>query len=212
MQSRGAVYHANIGSDASDHERTAVTHCDNCGARFYQSRADHRFCSIACNHEFHIAERRAAMEFFARSGDVGVSKPRPSQRISLERTRMITKPTCMHCGKLIADTSAPARFCSRACFNTLLEKVKADWNQRFREAKANGNGATCATVKPLSEIMQRLKARASHLVKCSKRCPSQSFIKAEGLVMATHEFNNHATQSERREVLRNDVLPPTEHR
>ena len=41
-----------------------VAHCDNCGARFYQSRADHRFCSIACNHEFHIAERRAAMEFF----------------------------------------------------------------------------------------------------------------------------------------------------
>ena len=42
----------------------AVAHCDNCGARFDQSRADHRFCSIACNHEFHIAERRAAMEFF----------------------------------------------------------------------------------------------------------------------------------------------------
>ena len=39
-------------------------HCDNCGSRFYQSRADHRFCSITCNHEFHIAERRAAMEFF----------------------------------------------------------------------------------------------------------------------------------------------------
>ena len=41
-----------------------VAHCDNCGSRFYQSRADHRFCSITCNHEFHIAERRAAMEFF----------------------------------------------------------------------------------------------------------------------------------------------------
>lgn len=41
-----------------------VAHCDNCGARFYQSRADHRFCSITCHHEFHIAERRAAVEFF----------------------------------------------------------------------------------------------------------------------------------------------------
>jgi hypothetical protein len=71
---------------------------------------------------------------------------------------MSTKPTCMHCGKLVADTSAPARFCSQACFDTLLEKVKADWNQRFREARANGNGAVRG-VKPLSEIMQRLKAR-----------------------------------------------------
>jgi hypothetical protein len=68
------------------------------------------------------------------------------------------KLTCMYCGKLIADTSAPARFCSQACFDTLLEKVKADWNQRFREAKANGNGAV-REVKPLSEIMQGLKAR-----------------------------------------------------
>ena len=51
------------------------------------------------------------------------------------------KPPCMYCGKLIADPSAPARFCSQACFDTLLEKVKADWNQRFQEAKANGNGA-----------------------------------------------------------------------
>jgi len=42
----------------------AVAHCDNCGSRFYQSRADHRFCSITCHHEFHIAERRAAVEFF----------------------------------------------------------------------------------------------------------------------------------------------------
>ena len=75
---------------------------------------------------------------------------------------MSTKPTCMHCGKLIADTSAPARFCSQACFDTLLEKVKADWNQRFREARANGNGAgngAVRQVKPLSEIMQGLKAR-----------------------------------------------------
>ena len=68
------------------------------------------------------------------------------------------KPTCMHCGTFIADTSTPARFCSRACFDSLLEKVKADWNQRFREAKANGNGAV-REVKPLSEIMQGLKAR-----------------------------------------------------
>ena len=75
---------------------------------------------------------------------------------------MSTKPTCMYCGKLIADTSAPARFCSQACFDTLLEKVKVDWDQRFREARANGNGAgngAVSEVKPLSEIMQGLKAR-----------------------------------------------------
>ena len=70
------------------------------------------------------------------------------------------KPTCMYCGKLIADTSAPARFCSQACFDTLLKKVKAQWNQRFQEAKANGNGAV-REVKPLSEIVQGLKARKS---------------------------------------------------
>jgi hypothetical protein len=70
------------------------------------------------------------------------------------------KPTCMYCGELIADTSAPARFCSQACFDTLLKKVKAQWNQRFQEAKANGNGAgNGREIKPLSEIMQRLKAR-----------------------------------------------------
>jgi hypothetical protein len=67
------------------------------------------------------------------------------------------KPTCMYCGdKLIADTSAPARFCSRACFDTLLEKVKAQWNQRYQEAKAKGNGAGNGAErerKPLSEIL-----------------------------------------------------------
>jgi len=41
-----------------------VAWCDHCGARFYQIRADHRFCSITCHHEFHIAERRAAVELF----------------------------------------------------------------------------------------------------------------------------------------------------
>jgi hypothetical protein len=44
----------------------AIAHCDNCGSRFYQSRTDHRFCSITCHHEFHIAERRAAVELFRR--------------------------------------------------------------------------------------------------------------------------------------------------
>jgi len=69
----------------------------------------------------------------------------------------MTAATCMYCGELIADTSAPDRFCSRACFDTLLEKVKAQWNQRYQEAKANGNGAgNGAVVKPLSEIMQAL--------------------------------------------------------
>jgi len=45
-------------------DEVGVAHCDNCGRRFYQSRADHRFCSITCHHEFHIAERKAAVEFF----------------------------------------------------------------------------------------------------------------------------------------------------
>jgi hypothetical protein len=70
---------------------------------------------------------------------------------------MNTDTTCMYWGELIADTSAPARFCSQACFDTLLEKVKAQWGQRYREAKAKGNGAgNGAVVKPLSEIMQAL--------------------------------------------------------
>ena len=46
----------------------AVTCCDNCGSQFYQSRAGHRFCSITCHHEFHIAERRAAVDFFRAQG------------------------------------------------------------------------------------------------------------------------------------------------
>jgi hypothetical protein len=41
-----------------------IGYCDNCGAQFFRSRADHRFCSIPCHHEFHIAERKAALEFF----------------------------------------------------------------------------------------------------------------------------------------------------
>ena len=41
-----------------------IGYCDNCGKRFYRSRADHRFCCLPCHHEFHITERRAAMEFF----------------------------------------------------------------------------------------------------------------------------------------------------
>jgi len=65
---------------------------------------------------------------------------------------------CMGCGKeLIADTSAPYRFCSRTCFDTLVEKAKTDWDQRYREARANGNGASNGGVpKPLSEIVQAL--------------------------------------------------------
>jgi hypothetical protein len=49
---------------AANANSVAVAVCDNCGEQFYQSRADHRFCSITCHHEFHIAERRAALEFF----------------------------------------------------------------------------------------------------------------------------------------------------
>ena len=74
---------------------------------------------------------------------------------------MSTKPACMHCGNLIANPSAPARFCSQACFNSLLEKVKADWNQRYREARANGDGSgNRPEIKPLSEIMQAIKPAA----------------------------------------------------
>jgi hypothetical protein len=75
------------------------------------------------------------------------------------------KPTCMHCGKFIADTSAPARFCSQACFDTLLGKVKSQWDQRFREAKANGNGAGNGLKAPTppkhklpADLLDRLRA------------------------------------------------------
>jgi hypothetical protein len=71
----------------------------------------------------------------------------------------MSEDTCMYCGKLIADTSAPARFCPRACFDLLLEQVKAQWNQRYQEAKAKGNGAGIGA-KPLSEIIQALKPSA----------------------------------------------------
>jgi len=65
---------------------------------------------------------------------------------------------CMCCGKeLIAG--APKDFCSQACYDTLLKKVKADWDQRYREARAKGNGAGGET-KPLSEIMQLTKPAA----------------------------------------------------
>jgi hypothetical protein len=69
-------------------------------------------------------------------------------------------PTCMYCGELIADTSAPANFCSQACFDSLLEKGKAQWDQRYRKAKGNGAG-NGAEVKPLAEIMQALKPAES---------------------------------------------------
>ena len=65
----------------------------------------------------------------------------------------MTAATCMNCGGLIADTNAPDRFCSQACFDTLLKEVKAQWDQRYREAKARaGIGA-----KPLAEIVEALK-------------------------------------------------------
>ena len=53
-----------VAANAMVKDNIAVAHCDNCGSRFYQSRGDHRFCSIDCHHEFHINERRAALEFF----------------------------------------------------------------------------------------------------------------------------------------------------
>jgi hypothetical protein len=56
-----------------------VAHCDNCGSRFYQTRADHRFRSITCHHEFQIAERRAAVEFF-RAQRMSVREDKPDQR------------------------------------------------------------------------------------------------------------------------------------
>ena len=54
----------------------AIARCDNCGQRFYRSRADHRFCSITCNHEFHIAERRAALELFRTLHEEGEEEER----------------------------------------------------------------------------------------------------------------------------------------
>jgi hypothetical protein len=69
---------------------------------------------------------------------------------------------CMGCGQLITDTDAPDRFCSQACFDTLLAKVKADWDQRYREARANGNGrGNGVEIKPLSEIMKALNKPAA---------------------------------------------------
>jgi len=73
---------------------------------------------------------------------------------------------CMYCCELIADTGAPDRFCSQACFDTLLKKVKARWNQRYREARASGNGGgngadNGAVRKPLSDIMQALTKPAA---------------------------------------------------
>ena len=35
--------------------------CDFCGAGFLRGRADHRFCSIPCKDQFHVAERRKAV-------------------------------------------------------------------------------------------------------------------------------------------------------
>jgi hypothetical protein len=68
--------------------------------------------------------------------------------------------TCMYCRQLITDTSAPARFCSQVCFDTLLAEVKAEVDRRYREARANGkgpgNGAVPKAPKPLPEIMQAL--------------------------------------------------------
>ena len=67
---------------------------------------------------------------------------------------------CMYCGKeLIADTSAPKDFCSRICFDALVKKVKAAWDQRYREARAKGNGAV-GEIKPLSEIIELTKPAA----------------------------------------------------
>ena len=63
-------------------------------------------------------------------------------------------PTCMYCGELIANKSAPVRFCSQACFDTLLKEVKAKWDERYRKARA-GIGA-----KPLVEIIEALTPSA----------------------------------------------------
>ncbi len=66
-------------------------------------------------------------------------------------------PGCMGCGLPIADPNAPARFCSQACFDTLLRKVHANWNQRYAEAKARAAAPAVEVVrvrKPLSVIMR----------------------------------------------------------
>jgi hypothetical protein len=66
-------------ADAMIKGGVGVGWCDHCGSRFYQTRADHRFCSITCHHEFHIAERRAAVEFF-RAQRMSVREGKPDQR------------------------------------------------------------------------------------------------------------------------------------
>lgn len=57
-----------VAANAVIEDGVAVARCDNCGSKFYRGREGHRFCSIICNHEFHIAERRAAIELFRASG------------------------------------------------------------------------------------------------------------------------------------------------
>ena len=70
-----------VAANAVIKDGVGVVRCDNCGSRFYQSRADHRFCSITCHHEFHIAERRAAVEFFrAQRMSVWREEAKPDQR------------------------------------------------------------------------------------------------------------------------------------
>jgi len=57
-----------VATNAVIEDGVAVARCDNCGSRFYRGRASHRFCSISCNHQFHMAERRAALEWFRAHG------------------------------------------------------------------------------------------------------------------------------------------------
>jgi hypothetical protein len=53
-----------VAANAVIEDGITVARCDMCGSRFYRSRADNRFCSISCNRQFQITERRAALEFF----------------------------------------------------------------------------------------------------------------------------------------------------
>ncbi len=64
---------------------------------------------------------------------------------------------CMFCGEPITDPDAPARFCSRACFDVLVKKAHEDWDQRYRATRAAATNETAEEVrvrKPLSVIMR----------------------------------------------------------
>jgi hypothetical protein len=45
-------------------DNISVCHCATCGKLFYRGRDNHRFCSIECGKQWHMAERRAALTLY----------------------------------------------------------------------------------------------------------------------------------------------------